>query len=154
MIPITQKGYDKLIKKLAEYREEANKMPSIIAKARAKGDLKENAEYHAAREKQGFINAQIAKLHSDIQNAKVIDPKSLPEKIINFGKKVTLINLDSNQKETYVLTGPSENEEIENALSITSQLAKKIMGKKENEKISVVLPKTTKNYLIKKIEFS
>ena len=154
MIPITQKGYDKLIKRLAEYKEEANEMPSIIAKARAKGDLKENAEYHAAREKQGFINAQIAKLNGDIQNAKVIDPRLLPEKIVNFGKKVTLVDLDSNLEETYVITGPSESDGIENALSITSQLAKKIMGKRENEKISVVLPKTTKNYLIKKIEFS
>ena len=154
MIPITKKGYEALMKKLAKLREEASQIPAIIAKARARGDLKENAEYHAARERQGLINAQITKLQSDIQNSKIIDPSTLPEKVVNFGKKVTLVNLDNDQVETYILTGPSEGDDLGNALSVTSQLARGIMGKRENEKISVTLPKGAKRYLIKKIEFS
>ncbi len=154
MIPITKKGYDKLMNKLAECKKEAEKLPAIIAKARAKGDLKENAEYHAAREKQGMINAQIGKINSDLQNSKMIDPKNLPADLVNFGKRITLLNLDKNQEEVYILMGPNESEDYENGLSITSALAKSLMGKTLEEKVSITLPQMTKNYLIKKIEFN
>ncbi len=154
MIPITKKGYDELLEKLADCKQEMNQIPGIIAKARAKGDLKENAEYHAAREKQGFLNAQIGKLNGDLQNSRIIDPKTLPAGIVNFGKVVTLINLDNQEEEVYVIMGPNECDRVEHAISITSVLAKSLIGKKENDEVELSLPNQTKRYLVKKIDFN
>jgi transcription elongation factor GreA len=126
-------------------------MPAIIANARAKGDLKENAEYHAAREKQGMLKAEMDKINSDLTQAQVIDPASLPAGTVTFGKTLILENKDSNQEETYTIVGPAETDTTQNKISVTSQLAKGLLGKKQNDVCKVSVPAGDKTYKIKKI---
>ena len=150
-LPITQKGYEQLKLKISKLKAEFEKLPAIIGEARAKGDLKENAEYHAAREKQGMLNAQISKLNSDLMNSKVIEPNSLPNNIVTFGKKVTLTNLENNQEKTYFIVGPAETDFYKNSIAVTSSLIRSLLGKKEQEEIVVQVPSGQKKYKINSI---
>lgn len=151
IIPITKNGYQKLKEKLDQLKEEFNKLPEVIAHARSKGDLKENAEYHAAKEKQGMLNAEINKINSDLVNSKIIDPQTLPKDVITFGKTVILKDKNNNKKINYLLLGPAETQFNQNSLSIKSTLAKAILGKKVNDNVIFSTPAGEKNYTIENI---
>lgn len=153
MFPITKKGQYLLKEKLAILQKESLEIPGIIAEAREKGDLKENAEYHAARERQGLIQAEITKINSDLQNSKIIDIQTLPADTITFGKQVTLLNSETNQQEIYKIMGPSEALLFENSLAINSIVARGILGKKQGENVSIQVPSGEKKYEIIKIEY-
>ena len=88
--PITKKGYDKVKEKLSELKAEFDTLPAIIAEAREKGDLKENAEYHAAREKQGLLQAQISKLESDLAVCEIVDPSKMNKDIVTWFLNIEL----------------------------------------------------------------
>ena len=152
VFPITQEGYDHLKEKLADLKTAFDKMPQIIATARAKGDLKENADYHAAREKQGMLKAEIDKLSSDLTGAKVIDPATLPKDTVTFGKEVTLAQENKKGLVTYAIVGPAETDTAENKISVTSQIAKGLLGKKQGDVCAIRVPAGTKTYTIKKIK--
>ena len=153
MFPITQQGQNLLKEKLLKLQQEAKEIPAIIGEAREKGDLKENAEYHAARERQGLVQAEITKINSDLQNSKLIDTKSLAIDMVTFGKKVTLLNQDSQQQEIYKLMGPAESFLFENSLAINSIVAKGILGKKKGENVTIQVPSGEKKYQIVEIEY-
>lgn len=154
LMPISQAGKEKVIARLEEVKKEFETLPDIIRRAREKGDLKENAEYHAAREKQGFLQAEINKLSSDISNARVVDPLTLPKDIVTFGKKVTLCaEKNPQEKSVFNIVGPGESPYFENSISINSTMARALLRKKVNEIVDVHSPSGTHVYRILSIEF-
>ena len=148
MLPITKEGYENLQNKLKEVRIEFEKMPEIIGYARAKGDLKENAEYHAARERQGMLKAEMDKISGDITQGQIIDPKTLPPNTVTFGKIITIKEKSSPDNITYTIVGPAESDIEQNKISVTSQLAKGLLGKKANETVVITVPAGDKTYTI------
>lgn len=151
MLPISKEGYENLKIKIAKVREEYETLPAIIATARAKGDLKENADYHAARERQGMLKAEIDKLSGDLTQSQVIDPAALPAGTVTFGKKVSVTDLETNQEVTYHLVGPAESAPEENKIAVTSQLARGFLGKKTDDIVAVIVPAGTRNFKINSI---
>ena len=147
-LPITPQGYEELKSKIKAVKEEFEKMPAIIAAARAQGDLKENAEYHAARERQGLLNADLQKMNSALMQSRIIDPVSLPKDIVTFGKLVEIQEIGSKDRETYTLVGPAEVDGGKNHISIVSLMARGLLGKKVNEVASVSVPSGEKQYKI------
>ncbi len=151
-VPITKQGYEKLKEELIKLKKEFNKLPAIIAHARSRGDLKENAEYHAARERQGMLNAHISKINSDISNSRVVEPSMLPKDLVTFGKKVTIENEASKEQSIFVIVGPAESAFHEKALSLASRLGKALLGKKKDQRVELKLDEETKYFRILSIE--
>jgi len=147
-MPITQAGYSALKERLRLVKIEFEKMPELIAIARAKGDLKENADYHAAREKQGMLKAEMDKLNADLMGAQVIDPAKLPADTVTFGKRVKLEDLDSKETLTWRILGPGEADSEKGEISVTSQLAKGLLGKKAGMEAAITVPAGSKRYCI------
>ena len=124
-----------------------------IAEARAHGDISENAEYHAARERQSFVEGRVAELEDKISRAQVIDVKKLSGNIIKFGAKVQLSDEDSGEATSYQIVGAEEADIGNGRLSITSPLARALIGKKVGESVEVSTPRGTKAYEIIKVRF-
>lgn len=117
--------------------------PRIVVEidvARSHGDLKENAEYHAAREKQAFIEARINELGQMLANAQIIDPASLPHDKVSFGSSVKIVNLDTDKEFVYTLVGSMESDPSRGLISVSSPIAKALIGKKEGDEVSIMLP--------------
>ena len=131
---------------------ERPKITSAIKEAREKGDLKENAEYHAAREQQSFTEGRIKDIEAKLSNAQVIDITSMPKstKVI-FGSTVTLVNLDDQKEVQYKLVGEDEADLKIGKISITSPLARSMIGKDQNDVIELKMPDTTTEYEIIKV---
>ena len=151
--PITKKGYDNLLKKIEELKIEFEKMPEIIGTAREKGDLKENAEYHAARERQGMLQAEIGKLSGDFNESQVVDPKNLAPDIVTFGKEVKVQDLDSKNKLTFKIVGPAEADISNNEISILTPTAKGLLKHRVNDTANITVPAGTKKYKILEINY-
>ncbi|AEI88514.1 transcription elongation factor GreA [Candidatus Midichloria mitochondrii] len=146
-IPITPKGYQRLLEELTHLKSiERPAVIVAIAEARAHGDLSENAEYTAAREKQGFIEAKIADLESRIARAEVIDVKELTGSQIKFGATVTLLNEENDSEVEYQIVGEYEADLNSGLISISSPLAKALLGKSVGDQIEVATPKGIKYY--------
>jgi transcription elongation factor GreA len=124
-----------------------------IAEAREHGDLSENAEYHAAREKQGFVEGRIKELESKISRAEVIDVSKLSGSEIKFGATIELIDEDSEEKIVYRIVGTDEANVKNGKISFTSPLAKALIGKKAGDCVEVVSPGGAKSYEIEKVSF-
>ena len=139
---MTVEGAEKLKKELTELKSKVRpKIILAIKEAREKGDLKENAEYHAAREQQSFTEGRIRDIESKISNAEIIDIKKMPKtgKAV-FSSTVTLINLEDNKKVTYKIVGEDEAELKEGKISILSPLARSIIGKEKGDLIVLKTP--------------
>jgi transcription elongation factor GreA len=152
--PITAEGYTRMEAELKTLK--GIDRPAVIAaisEARAHGDLKENAEYHAAKEKQSFIEGRIAELEARISRADVIDIKSLSTDTIKFGASVELMDEDTEEKITYQIVGEYEAEIKENKISITAPIARALIGKKVGDSIEVKTPKGGKSYEVLKIKY-
>lgn len=153
-VPITVTG-----KKLLE--EELKRLVSIerptvvkaIEEARAHGDLKENAEYAAAKEKQGFIEGRIQYLNSVMATAQVIDPSKLEFEHVVFGATVALEDADSGNQVTYQIVGVDEANIADNKISVASPIARALIGKREGDEVQVKTPKGTTTYEIRGIEY-
>ena len=124
-----------------------------IAAAREHGDLSENAEYHAARERQSFIEGRIQELEHKVSHAEVIDVSKLEGKEVKFGASVTLIDDDSDEKVNYQIVGEDEADIKAGLLSITSPLARALIGKNVKDTVEVSTPKGGKSYEIVKIAY-
>lgn len=140
--PVTKQGFEALKKELLEL--ETVKRPNVvqaIAEARAHGDLKENAEYHAAKEEQGFIEGRIRDLKAKVSGAQVIDVTQIPHtgKVI-FGTTVELLNIDTDKTVTYQLVSEDEADFKQGKISINSPIARAMIGKEEGEEILVKTP--------------
>ena len=124
-----------------------------IAEAREHGDLKENAEYHAAREQQGFIEGRIQEIEGKLSNAQVIDIKAIPHtgKVI-FGTTVTIINLDTDESVTYKVVGDDEADIKNNRISVSSPIARALIGKEEGDVVAVKVPSGVVEYEIEEVQ--
>ena len=152
-VPITPQGIEKLKQELARLKEERPKISREIGVAREHGDLSENAEYHAAKERQGMVEAQIKDLEDKISRSEVIDPAKLSGDKVRFGATVTLSNLDTDEEVTYQLVGADEADIDAGTISISAPLARAMIGKSVGDELNVVLPAGARNYEILEIVF-
>ncbi|WP_297286073.1 transcription elongation factor GreA [uncultured Brachyspira sp.] len=138
--PITKEGYDKVKEKLSELKAEFDTLPAIIAEAREKGDLKENAEYHAAREKQGLLQAQISKLESDLAVCEIVDPSKMNKDIVTFGKRVKVKDKNSDTVSEYRIVGELEADMSKNEITIVTPIARGLLTKKVGDVVTIKVP--------------
>tara|TARA_B100001123_G_C15034055_1_gene916622 strand:+ start:354 stop:830 length:477 start_codon:yes stop_codon:yes gene_type:complete len=153
--PITFLGLEKLKKELEELKN--TKRPKIveaIAEARGHGDLKENAEYHAAKEEQAKIESRIIEINNSIAKANVVDVTKI-EKSDNviFGSTVSMINLENNEIKTYKIVGKDEADISKNYIYYKSPIGKALIGKKKKDFITVITPSGEKNFEIKEVKY-
>ncbi|MGR3570303.1 transcription elongation factor GreA [Brevirhabdus sp.] len=152
-IPITRAGYSALEKELKTLKSvERPAIIKAIAEAREHGDLSENAEYHAAREKQSFIEGRVKELEAILSRADVIDPSKLSG-AIKFGAKITLIDEDTEEEKTYHIVGEPEADIERGKLNIASPLARALIGKEEGDSVDVRTPGGTRSYEVLRIEY-
>ena len=123
----------------------------IIDEARAQGDLKENAEYHAAKEKQGLMEARIAELTDVVGRAQVVDPSTLAHARISFGSTVLLIDQNTDEEIKYTIVGGQESNPTKGLISIQSPMARALIGKEEGDEVELVLPSGKKTYDIEEV---
>lgn len=153
--PITAKGAERLSKELHELKTKGRQeMRQALAEARAHGDLKENAEYHAAKEKQSFMEGRIAEIESKLANARVIDVTTFPEtgRVI-FGATVHLLNIDTEKESVYQIVGEDEADIQAGKISNISPIARGIIGKEEGDEVEVQTPAGIATYEIVKVEY-
>lgn len=126
---------------------------NAISVAREHGDLKENAEYHAAKEKQGFVEGRIQELESKLSLAQVIDVSTMSGETVKFGATITIENVDTDAKSTYQIVGEDEADIKDGKISITAPIARAMIGKEIGDEFEVHAPGGAKGYEIMKIEF-
>lgn len=153
-VPMTEPGYTRLKEELRMLKtEERPAIIQAIAEAREHGDLSENAEYHAARERQSFVEGRIGELEDKISRAQIIDVSKLDGDAVKFGATVTLADEDTDEKSTYQIVGELESNIAAGLLSVTSPLARAIIGKTVGDQVEVATPRGAKDYEIMTIEF-
>lgn len=151
-LPMLAEGYEKLVAELKALREERPKIVDAIEEARAHGDLSENAEYHAAKERQGQIEAAIADLEDRMSRAQIVDPSTLSGDKIIFGATVTLLD-DDDKPVKYQIVGPYEADAKLGRISYASPLGRALIGRRVDDEIEVTVPAGDRSYLVQKIEF-
>ncbi len=153
-VPMTINGEARLREELQQLKSgERPKVIEAIAEAREHGDLKENAEYHAAREQQGFIEGRIQEIEGKLSAAQVIDVTSIENtgKVI-FGTTVHLLNMETDEQVTYQIVGEDEADIKAGKISISSPIARALVGKSEGEIVAIRVPNGTVEYEIEKVE--
>lgn len=152
--PITKKGYDEVQSELSHLiKVEREEIKKAISEARELGDLKENAEYHSAKEKQSLIEGRISQLQGVLATAKVIDPSKMNSERIVFGATVSLLDVDKDEKVKYQLVGDIESDLSKGKVSFQSPLGKALIGKEEGDTVIVKAPKGDIEYEVDLIEF-
>lgn len=153
-IPMTEDGFTRLEEELKQLKTvERPAIIRAIAEAREHGDLSENAEYHAARERQSFIEGRVMELEDKISRADIIDVSKLTGKLVKFGATVTLIDEDTEEKAVYQIVGEDEADIKSRRLSITAPLARALINKTVGESVEVTTPGGSKSYEIAKVQF-
>lgn len=152
-VPMTPGGAQKLREELARLKEERPKISREIGIAREHGDLSENAEYHAAKERQGLVEARIKDIEDKLARAEVIDPSKLSGDRVRFGATVRLLNLDTDEEITYQIVGADEADIDQGLISISAPLARALISKTVGDEVEVKLPAGTRRYEISAIEF-
>ena len=151
-VPMLAEGYEKLTKQLAAFKAERPIIVEAIEVARAHGDLSENAEYHAAKERQGQVEASIGDLEDKLSRAQIIDPTMLSGDRIVFGATVTLLDEDE-KPVTYQIVGHAEADAKVGRISYNSPLGRALIGRRVDDEIEVTVPAGDKYYVVKKIAF-
>jgi transcription elongation factor GreA len=153
-IPMTEAGYLTLTSEL-KHRQQVERPRIIeqITEARTHGDLSENAEYHAAKEQQSLNEGQIAELEDKLARAEIIDVSKLSGETIKFGATVTLVDEDTEEKKVWQIVGEPEADAKKGKISITSPLARALIGKAKGANVEVVTPGGAKAYEVKKVEW-
>jgi transcription elongation factor GreA len=153
-VPMTAEGYTSLEAEIKNLKTaERPRIIKLIADARSHGDLSENAEYHAAKELQGITEARIADLEDKLSRADIIDVSKLKGDQVMFGATVTLIDEDTEDKVKYRIVGEIEGNVKEGKISITSPIARALLGKRKKDVVEVSTPGGGKSYEIVKVEF-
>jgi len=153
-VPMTIEGYRTLEAELQRLKsEERPRIIQAISEARSHGDLSENAEYHAAKDAQGLNEARVADLEDRISRADVIDTSKLSGNTVKFGATVTLVDEDTDEKVKYRIVGDFEASVRDGKISISSPLARALIGKSKNDTAEVTTPKGARSYQILKIEW-
>lgn len=151
---MTAEGYQALDAELKRLKtEERPSVIQAIAEARAHGDLSENAEYHAAKERQAFIETRVAEIEDKIARSQIIDVSKLSGKQVKFGATVNLVDEDSGDKSKYKIVGEDEADVKAGKVSITSPLARAMIGKEEGDVVEVMAPGGAKSYEIVKVKY-
>ena len=153
-VPMTLEGYEALQTELKMLK--GTERPAIIqaiAVAREHGDLSENAEYHAARERQSFVEGRIAELEDKTSRAEIIDPTKLSGDQVMFGATVVIADCDTDEEKKYQIVGESESDIAGGKLAVTSPMARALIGKSVGDVIEVHSPGGTKDYEIVSVEF-
>lgn len=153
--PMTKKGHDALQAELQQLKSvERPRISAAIAEARAHGDLKENAEYHAAREQQGFIEGRIQDIEGKLSNAQVIDVTAMPKtgKVI-FGVTVDIVNIETDEARTYQIVGDDEADIKANKISVNSPIARGLIGKEEGDVVGIQTPAGVVEYEIAEVRY-
>lgn len=151
-LPMLAEGYERLTAELRALREERPRIVEAIEEARAHGDLSENAEYHAAKERQGQVEASIADLEDKVSRASIIDPATLSGDRIIFGATVTLLD-DDDKPVRYQIVGPYEADAKIGRISYNSPLGRALIGRRVEDEIEVTVPAGDRSYLVQNIEF-
>lgn len=152
-VPVTAEGKKKLQQELDELTARVPVVAKAIADAREKGDLRENAEYHAAREEMGMLNARIGELKSKIAYAVVVDESQIDTSRVAFSATVTLIDLSDKSEEDWQLVGDGEDDPLDNKILTTSPMGAALIGKKVGETVVVQAPAGELKFKIKKISY-
>jgi len=153
-VPITPEGYQKLQEELQNLLKiERPKNIRDISEARAHGDLSENAEYHAAKEKQSFLEGRIQELKTKLALADVIDPAKISQSRIAFGAKVKVSDLDTDEEKTFTLVGPDEADVKSGRISISSPVGRALLNKEIGDVVNIKVPAKTLEYEILEISF-
>ena len=149
-----ESSFRKLSIELEQLRsQERAKIAKIIDEARELGDLKENAEYHAAKERQGLMEARITELTDIVGRAQVIDPSTLAHERISFGSTVVLIDQDSDEEVKYTIVGVQESNPAKGLISIESPMARVLLGKEEGDEVEIILPSGKKSFDIEEVKY-
>ncbi|WP_456394175.1 transcription elongation factor GreA [Nitratifractor sp.] len=153
-VPMLESTFRKLSEELEALKNvERAAIAKVIDEARALGDLKENAEYHAAKEKQGLMEARITELQDLLSRAQVIDPSKLAHERVSFGSTVVLIDQESDEEVCYTIVGVQESDPSRGLISIQSPMARALLGKEEGEEVSLQLPGGRKSFDIEEISY-
>ena len=153
-VPMTTNGYKNLESELKTLKsEERPNIIKAIAEAREHGDLSENAEYHAAKEQQSFIEGRILELEDKLRRADVIDPKNINSDKVVFGASITLIDVSNDKEKVYKIVGIDETNVDKGLISISSPVAKSLLGKFQGDIVDVKTPGGQISYEIEKIEY-
>ena len=140
-IPMTREGYQSLQKELERLKKvERPDNIRAIEEARAHGDLSENAEYHAAKDRQSFLEGRIGELSYKLTNSEIIDPNSLPKDRVVFASRVLLENIDTGEEVTYQLVGPDESDIDSGRISVESPLGRAMLGKRPGDEVVLQAP--------------
>jgi transcription elongation factor GreA len=153
-IPMSREGYEKLKAELDRKQNvEMIEVTKRVATAREMGDLSENAEYHAAREDQGMLQARIDQLKDKLARAYIVDRNNLPNDTVVFGTRVRVKDLDFDEDEVYILVGPGEEDYDNNKILTTSPIGQGLLGKKQGDKVEIQVPRGVLRYEILEISF-
>ncbi len=153
--PMTKQGHDALQAELQQLKTvDRPRISAAIAEARAHGDLKENAEYPAAREQQGFVEGRIQDIEAKLSNAQVIDVTAMPKtgKVI-FGVTVDIVNCDTDETKTYQIVGDDEADIKNNKMSVNSPIARGLIGKEEGDTVGIQTPAGLVEYEIAEVRY-
>lgn len=151
--PMTPEGARKLREELNRLKEERPKISRDIEVAREHGDLSENAEYHAAKERQGMIEARIKDIEDKLSRVEIIDPTKLSGTRVRFGATVTLLNVSTDEEVTYRIVGAEEADLNNGSISVSAPLARALIGKEVGDEVTVQLPIGQRKYEISTVEF-
>jgi transcription elongation factor GreA len=153
-IPMTAAGFKSLEDEVNHLKNiERHEIIKAIAEARQHGDLSENAEYHAAKERQGFIEGRVLELEDQIGRAEVIDVSKLSGTTVKFGATVTLVDEDTDEKRKYQIVGDVESDAKHGRISLSSPIARALIGKGKGDTVEVTTPGGARSYEILKVEF-
>ena len=149
-----ESSFRKLSIELEQLRtHERGIIAKIIDEAREMGDLKENAEYHAAKERQGLMEGRISELTDIVGRAQVIDPSTLAHQRVSFGSTVVLIDQDSDEEVKYTIVGVQESKPANGLISIESPMARVLIGKEEGDEVEITLPSGKKSFDIEEVKY-
>jgi len=153
-IPMTRPGYDKIKAELDRLQNvEMAKIEERIGKARAEGDLSENAEYHGARDSQGLLQVKINELRDKLSRASIVAPAKVPKGEVAFGATVLVKDLEDGEQEQFTLVGAGEEDYAEGKILVTSPLAQGLIGKKVGQQAEIEVPAGTMRYEILEVRF-
>jgi transcription elongation factor GreA len=151
-IPMTREGYDKVKAELDRLKNvEMIEITKRVAAAREMGDLSENAEYHAAREDQGLLQARVNDLSDRLARAIIVDPNNLPKDTVAFGSKVRVLDLDMEEEETFEVVGPGQENPDKGRILSTSPIGQGLIGRKTGETVTIPVPRGTIRFKVLEI---
>jgi transcription elongation factor GreA len=153
-VPMTANGHQAMLDEIKHLKSvERPRIIKLITEARQHGDLSENAEYHAAKDQQGWIEARVAELEDKVSRAEVIDVTKLSGDTVKFGAFVTLVDEDSDEESVYQIVGEFEADVKKGKISVTSPIARAIIGKRKGDSVEVMTPGGGKSYEIVRIKY-